>query len=893
MPVISVLTQNNDVVLPDDADQIVQATIETLQGGVLDRKPDGSYDYTGGDQLDGGAGYDVLALSGRGIFSLKHLGQFKGFEEVTFTNTTGSSAGLILRPGSDLIVRLSDGTPGIAATSDDSGRQAADCAVYLTSGRITLYGGNEDDHIFAGEPSDRIAGDIIDGGSGNNGLSFSYSYAPVSGANSSGIAVYEDSVYDLTSISLRHVQNLSVAGNAAAAYTGTENLFDPASFGTNTIVKVDTASLSDVRAITMNNGAKLVTAASSLDLTGKTVEGGVIESQNIGGTTFTVDNAATALLMQGGGSEQDSLVVEGQTLSREQRDQIFAHSIESITDQSGSFEKSTAKPLTTVDDTASVPVGGTASGTAGTAGTGVLAGDGTPNGGALFVSALSGGTLGSPLAGTYGHLTLQADGSYRYVADNVAAVSKAQAVAGTFNTVVLAGTSADAAAMNAAAATLPLHDVFTYTVSDTFGASASSTLDLAVTAAEPALPDSTVTLTSSDGATVTVKTDARGMMVSNKTAYLDGSSDSFAYTVNSRGGVLTTETVIHADKFKEVYQHNLGDPSFSVAHTAYDAAGKVTEYDQRTTDGALHRQTLYNADGSVETKLFSAGGVLATGTLVHADKSKEVYQHNLGDPSFSVAHTTYDAAGKVTGYEQRTADGALHRQTLYNADGSTETKLFSSGGALATDTLVHADRSKEVFQHDLGSPSFSVAHTTYDAAGHVSAFDQRLADGSLHYQSLYAEDGARVSTSYGITGQSYTTRAVGYDAGGTATRVDLTHVDGSHSQSALVAGQTLTSTVTVADHFVSVGADAFTFVSGFGRDDVTRFHAGSGADHDVLRLDASAVANYAALQGHLAASGSDTVVTVSATDTIVLHGIAPGSLTADNFAFIDHLAHVG
>ena len=39
----------------------------------------------------------------------------------------------------------------------------------------------------------------------------------------------------------------------------------------------------------------------------------------------------------------------------------------------------------------------------------------------LIVSAISGGSLGSPLNGTYGQLTMNADGSYTYIANKDAA----------------------------------------------------------------------------------------------------------------------------------------------------------------------------------------------------------------------------------------------------------------------------------------------------------------------------------------------------------------------------------------------------------------------------------------------------------------------------------------
>ncbi len=68
------------------------------------------------------------------------------------------------------------------------------------------------------------------------------------------------------------------------------------------------------------------------------------------------------------------------------------------------------------------------SGTAGTAGTGVLGNDSDKDGDSLSVSAVngSGANVGSStFQGTYGHLNLAADGHFTYAADNTSAIDSA------------------------------------------------------------------------------------------------------------------------------------------------------------------------------------------------------------------------------------------------------------------------------------------------------------------------------------------------------------------------------------------------------------------------------------------------------------------------------------
>ena len=93
-----------------------------------------------------------------------------------------------------------------------------------------------------------------------------------------------------------------------------------------------------------------------------------------------------------------------------------------------------------------------------TAATGVRSNDTDLDGDKLTVTGVSdvangAGSVGSSLAGVYGHLTLNADGSYSYVADNSSAINSA-----------LTGSH--------------LQDAFTYTVSDGNGGTATGTLTI-------------------------------------------------------------------------------------------------------------------------------------------------------------------------------------------------------------------------------------------------------------------------------------------------------------------------------------------------------------------------------------------------------------------------------
>jgi len=111
----------------------------------------------------------------------------------------------------------------------------------------------------------------------------------------------------------------------------------------------------------------------------------------------------------------------------------------------GNLDIFLVRPLVVVDEAANVKIDGTVTGNA-------LAGDSDPNGGTIQVTAINGGTVGQDIRGTYGDLTLNANGSYSYTADAHAHLPRNAGVV----------------------------DTFTYTVSDNFGASTQATLTIAV-----------------------------------------------------------------------------------------------------------------------------------------------------------------------------------------------------------------------------------------------------------------------------------------------------------------------------------------------------------------------------------------------------------------------------
>ena len=278
----TVLTTGNDIVVLGDSGEQVVGTSSTLKDA---------------DSLSGGAGNDVLALFGPGIFNLGGLATFEGFEEVQLYNESDSAA-LFLRDGVD-----------IAVTSSGSGTKS----YFLGTGNDVITGGSGLD-VFSASPAELTVGDSLDGGAGTADL----------------LNLYGSGVHDLRGIDLSNIEQIDLNGS-------------------NRTVLIDQASLTGVTTIFGNASNQFVTAEPELNLIGLQVSGVKIASSNATGTTFTVDNASTALQIVGGPGN-DTLDASTISLTADQRTQIFASGgVDTIIDDSGIYAGNSGGTLVGTD----------------------------------------------------------------------------------------------------------------------------------------------------------------------------------------------------------------------------------------------------------------------------------------------------------------------------------------------------------------------------------------------------------------------------------------------------------------------------------------------------------------------------------------------------------------
>jgi autotransporter passenger strand-loop-strand repeat protein len=267
-----------------------------------------------GDSLTGGAGNDVLALYGSGVFQVDQLATFTGFASITLNNFTNGYATLDLGAGQPITV-----------TGYGPGYEL----VYLGSGAVTFHGGSSTyNAIVSTSASNWNAGDVIDGASSRVVL------------NGSGVA---NGNYDLTSNTLQNVNSLD-------------------GYGTNLTLKINSADAAGVSNFSgQGTNDQLVTSDTTLDLSHSSVAGFTVSSTNAIGTTFTVQDIGTAFQIAGGPG-QDTIVADGFTFTADQRNAIFATaSVETIVDSTGTYTAN-GPPTVNSGQTLSITSGQTSSG---------------------------------------------------------------------------------------------------------------------------------------------------------------------------------------------------------------------------------------------------------------------------------------------------------------------------------------------------------------------------------------------------------------------------------------------------------------------------------------------------------------------------------------------------
>ena len=429
-----------------------------------------------------------------------------------------------------------------------------------------------------------------------------------------------------------------------------------------------------------------------------------------------------------------------------------------------------------------------------TAATGVLANDTDVDAGdAKTVSAVAfgatTGTVGSALTGTYGMLTLNADGSYSYLANRPAAEALA------------AGQTAT--------------EQFTYTVRDTAGATSTATLTLTITGANDA-PVAVADVNTATEDTPLATTAATGVLANDSDVDAASTLTITQFTVAGLAGTFVAGTTATIAGVGTLVINTDGSYTFTPAAN-FNGAVPVATYTvsdgSATTTSTLTLNVSGVNDAPVavaDTATASEAGGIANGTP-GVNPSGNVLTNDT-DPDAGDTKTVSAVSGSAAGVVGGATTGAYGSLVL-NADGSYTYTVDNSAAAVQalrtagntlSDTFTYTVRdtagamsSTTLTVTITGTNDAPVASVDTAAATEDATLTTTAATGVLVNDSDVDAGDSKTVSAVAI---GATTGTVGAALSGTFGTLTL-NVDGSYTYlanrpaaEALAAGQTATET---------------------------------------------------------------------------------------------------
>jgi VCBS repeat-containing protein len=518
----------------------------------------------------------------------------------------------------------------------------------------------------------------------------------------------------------------------------------------------------------------------------------------------------------------------------------------------------------------------TVTGTSGTAGTGVLGNDTDKDADAIVVTAVNGNAanVGLQIAGTYGHLTLNANGSYSYVADSTSNID------------------------NAATGSHPV-DTFTYTVSDGLGgvtaSAVSFTIDRAPTvvadapanqAVESGAPVTGNVLTNDsdkDGDTLTVSAvNGVGGNVGNSiagtyghitigsdgaytysadiTSAIDSAAtgshltDTFTYTANDgHGGTTTTTITVVLDRAPTITNDNFGTQVVEGASTGLvNAASGVLANDSDRDGDSLFVSAVGGSAANVGNPFATTYGHItlnADGSYTYtADNTIAIDAAPLGShPIDTVTVTASDGHGGTT---TETLSFTIDRPAIATTDSiSTAENADAVNGSGGNPNLLANDTDKDgdaITITAVNGAGANVGNQIVLASGALLTVN---ADGTYTYDPNHAFDYLAAAGSGASDTTATDTFTYTIDGGATVTvTITINGVDSNDSLVGTSGDDTMhggigDDTVTALNGndtlFGDSGNDAF--VMGANLTAADKIDGGTNTDHVILDGDYSGV----------------------------------------------------
>lgn len=284
-----------------------------------------------------------------------------------------------------------------------------------------------------------------------------------------------------------------------------------------------------------------------------------------------------------------------------------------------------------------------------------------------------------------------------------------------------------------------------------------------------------------------------GVATAKTVVHADHSREEYLYGVTGESYV-TQETTYDAQGRTTGVTYSRADGSpvqvwtksadGAITDLRYGADGLLVSSFKQGADGATEMTTYVRGvaviqnsafpDGSKHTISFDASGAKASESFVHIDGTRETYVYGVKNQSYVTTHTVFDASGKQIETYRLHDDGSYDYVSILGDDGATWTKTFDAsgapvrvtrtladgsfdsvsyaGGVKVSETVQHADGSRDVYLFNIKNQPYATRQESYDASGRTTDVVYARADGTLQHTWSRAADGTIVDTLYDAAG---------------------------------------------------------------------------------------------------------------------------------------------
>ncbi|WP_035695565.1 hypothetical protein [Bradyrhizobium liaoningense] len=428
---------------------------------------------------------------------------------------------------------------------------------------------------------------------------------------------------------------------------------------------------------------------------------------------------------------------------------------------------------------------------------------------------------------------------------------------------------------------------------------------------------------SKDGTKTTDWYDAKGILTSEVITKADGYSSTTVYT----NGLKTAAYITNADLSQDNYTYNIAGQSYATQHQHLDPTGKTTEVTRWHADGTLDYTQVVGSDGGSVVTNYDASGIKKTETDYHADGSRDVHLFNVIGQNYTTEHDTYDSTGFLTSIVRTHADDSLAFTLVQSADGTKTSGWYDAKGIITSEVttksdgyssttvytggiktaayIKNADGTSDNWNNNITGQSYTTQHQHLDASGNIVEITRTHADGTLDYTQVINNDGSKLTDIYNsagiktqeiashadgsrdvflfnFNGQAGLTQHENYNTAKALQFLDQTKTDGTHNVTAVASGVTIQGGA--GNDVFSAAPNSTTIAYDHGQDQILNFQAGSSATHDVIQISKLLAEDYSHLQ--ITQSGTNALITFSATDSILLKNVYVSSLTSHDFVFV-------